>query len=580
MSHRTLTSISSLVLVLTAGCTLPTPPQDEGASTDPTAPADPQASECTQQRADVEGLLRERCAACHDNGSNQGSLGGITDLDGLIAEDRIIVGDAEGSPIYLKVADDEMPLGGPPLSADEKDTLQNWIDVCTLADVNTSDASLREPPRCLENTITPASDVLAAIRQDVAGLDPVRARTTRYFVLSHLYSAGFCEEQVEGYRHALAKLLNHLSFSPQIHLPEAIDAARTIFRIDLTHYDWDQDTWALITATDPYAVLFQSEDARVIQTLSEVQLFSVKGDWFIEAASQPPLYYDILKIPATRFELEAQLGVDVLANIADEITTDDDDVLRAGFQNSKVSDFNRAIERHQLPSSPDRAYWLSYDFGSNDAQKSLLENPLDFVADGGEIIFHLPNGLQGYMLVGSQGERIDTGPPNIVHDSETIEEPIVINGLSCMSCHSEGMRKVVDEVGPFAAGNPIFGDVTREQIAKIYAPLDVFERALDQDIQNFADAMSKTGAPLRVGDNEPVMAAHLAFEEPVSLRRAAAEFGIAETDLLPNVGKLRELNILNRAPVDRAVFEANFAFNACALNLGITTACPQDPVEQ
>ena len=118
------------------------------------------------------------------------------------------------------------------------------------------------------------------------------------------------------------------------------------------------------TSTDPYAVVLQSEDARVIQTLAEVQLFSVKGDWFIEAASQPPLYYDILKIPATRFELEAQLGIDALANIADEILTDDEDVLRAGFQNSKVSDFNRAIERHQLPSSPDRAYWLSYDFGS------------------------------------------------------------------------------------------------------------------------------------------------------------------------------------------------------------------------
>jgi serine/threonine-protein kinase len=352
------------------------------------------------------------------------------------------------------------------------------------------------------------------------------------------------------------------------------------YRIDLTDYDWDQETWAQITARDPYAVVFESEAARVIQDLADVDLFSVRADWFLEAASQPPLYHEVLDIPEDRAALEARLGVDVAGNILDELARDDDDVVRAGFQDSKVSDFNRAIERHQHPASPERGYWLSYDFGSNDAQKSLLADPLDFVADGGEIIFTLPNGLQGYMLVDGDGKRIDTGPPNIVHDGETIEEPIVINGLSCMSCHSEGMRKATDAVGPFAAGNSRFDAVEREQIARLYAPADVFAAALDRDIATFAAAMSLTGAPLRVGDHEPVMAAHLAFEQPVDLRRAAAEFGVDERELLKNIGQLRELDILDRAPVDRDVFEANFADNACRLNLGRTAACPPEPVAE
>ncbi len=74
------------------------------------------------------------------------------------------------------------------------------------------------------------------------------------------------------------------------------------------------------------------------------------------------------------------------------------------MQTSGVSRNNRVIERHEIPGSRCRGYWLSYDFASNGdpiAPKDILANPLDFVQDGGEIIFTLPNGLQGYMIVGA-----------------------------------------------------------------------------------------------------------------------------------------------------------------------------------
>jgi hypothetical protein len=101
----------------------------------------------------------------------------------------------------------------------------------------------------------------------------------------------------------------------------------------------------------------------------------------------------------------------------------------------------------------DGSYWKSYDFASDTGNQSLLERPLgpgngsaQFQHNGGEIIWNLPNGLQGYMLVDAKGTRINTGPPDIVNDRTSIEGTKVLNGFSCIKCHVNGMLPVADEV--------------------------------------------------------------------------------------------------------------------------------------
>ncbi len=583
MSIRTLMAPSTILTLVLAACALPSPPGDEtgeadtgiqGPDTTPPGAGDPeQDAECTKLRAESEGLLRSKCADCHDNGKTQGGVGQISNLDRLLESGLIVRGKPEDSVLYSKVLSGAMPLIGDPLNEDQLTILADWIEVCTVADAANADISLAEPPSCPDNAFAAPGDVLAAIRDDINDLDEAQALTTRYLTITHLHNAGYCETQIEGYRHALAKLLNHLSQNPEIRTPQTIDEARTIFRIDLDDYGWTEETWAAITAADPYAIDFQGEDARSIQAdAGDVALFSVKGDWFLEAASQPPLYHTIVGIPQDRFALEASLGINVAKNIAEEVQLDRDNVVRAGFMESKVSDFNRVIERHQLPSASYRAYWISYDFGSNNDVKSIFDHPLDFVQDGGEIIYHLPNGLQAYMLVDKDGNRLDVGPTDIVHDQEVPEEPIVINGLSCMSCHSEGMRLAADQVAGVVAGNTDFDTLTQEQVANLYAPAETFSRKQQQDVQTFANALAQTGAPSRVGSNEPVMAAHLAFNEPIDLRRAAAELGLSSNELLKNVGKLKGLSKIDRTTVDRDTFQINFAANACLLKLGVTSA--------
>ncbi len=584
-------SISALralpLLPLLAGCQLPVPPLDLAADTsdaDPAVPTDPQLGECAEQRPAVERLLTDSCAGCHDNGNTRGGLGNISDLNHLIDAGYVVRGDAETSIIYNQVQSKRMPQGGTPLDEAQLTVLRDWIDVCTVVEEDAEDVSLAEAPACPENSAVPLQDQLKAIRDDIIRLGDADARATRYLSLAHLYGAGYCEAQIEGYRHALNKLLNHLSLAPNIQNPQAIDEARTLYRINLFDYGWSTATWKSITDRDPYALVLQSEDALDIRDAAEVDLFSIKADWFIDAASQPPLYYEILEIPDTliglegKLGLEDKLGLNVADNIADELNFDRDRVVRAGFQESKVSFSNRIVERHELPSSPDRAYWISYDFAEAPkgqplpAIKNIFEEPLAFQQDGGEIIFNLANGLQAYMLVDAGGKRIDTGPPNVVHDLETPEESVVINGLSCISCHSEGMRLATDEIAEFVGGNPDFDTQEQQDVARLYAPADVFNRLQQHDIATFVAAMNATGAQRLVGGHEPVMAAHLAFAGPVDLRRAAAEFGVRESDVLKNLAAMRGLSTLDRVTVTRDTFQANFAFNAsCVLKLAV---CP------
>ena len=102
-------------------------------------------------------------------------------------------------------------------------------------------------------------------------------------------------------------------------------------------------------------------------------------------------------------------------------------VWRAGTNNSGVSNHNRVIERH---SSQHGAYWKSYDFAGSVGTQNIFNHPLSFTHDGGEVIFNLPNGLQGYYVTNASGFRLDDAPISIV-SNPAASDPTVRNGLSC-----------------------------------------------------------------------------------------------------------------------------------------------------
>ena len=82
-------------------------------------------------------------------------------------------------------------------------------------------------------------------------------------------------------------------------------------------------------------------------------------------------------------------------------------------------------------------------------RSDLLANPLGprdrdqqafvhtFEHAGGEVIFTLPNGLQGYMVVDAAGNRLAVAPDTLGRDPNR-RNGVVENGISCFGCHGSG----------------------------------------------------------------------------------------------------------------------------------------------
>ena len=287
----------------------------------------------------------------------------------------------------------------------------------------------------------------------------------------------------------------------------------------------------------------------------------VRADWLTFTAAQPPLYDDLLRLPTTFQKLAREQGVNLEANIRNFVAQ------RSAFQKSGVSQNNRLIERH-----PSRSgyFWTSYDFGGNRGEQSLFEHPLGpdgkdaFHHDGGETIFSLPNGFQGYYLNKANGERLDKGPTVIVRDLSR-KDLAVTNGISCMGCHDQGMRKAKDEIRDHVTKGKSFPKEVRETVEGLYPPTAKMDGLIEGDGKRFTDAMARAGlAPtLKLNGVEMINALSKRYEDDIDLTGAAAEFGLSVKEFKDASGdvskELRPLvRRLEQGSIPRDQFELVF----------------------
>ena len=419
-----------------------------------------------------------------------------------------------------------MPLGQPQLPTQSIDTIRNWILVGApdWAAISSTDADFISP-----------GEMLNTIETHLMSLPSFDRAFARYFTMTHLYNAGETAQVLEGYRNGLSKLVNSLSWGIEVINPQPIDPQQTIFYIDLRHYEWDvNDGWTQIEGVYPYHIAFDAptetalrEQLGRLQTEMSCDVPSIYIDWFLATASLPPLYHDLLSLPLTDRELETRLEVDVVRNL---LNAPGVRVRRAGFNDSGVSNNNRVVERH---TSRYGAYWKSYDFAGSVGTQNIFTHPLAFTHDGGEVVFNLPNGLQGYYLANASGFRLDEAPINIV-SNPAASDPTVRNGLSCMGCHTEGMKIFEDEVRPVIESNtnPAYD---KAQALRLYVEQSKMDTLLGEDMERYRVALTKTGGA--VDDIEPISRFHEVFQGPVDVAYAAAVVGL-ETEVFLN--KIKE----------------------------------------
>jgi hypothetical protein len=402
------------------------------------------------------------------------------------------------------------------------------------------------------------AEIIQNIDRDLGVTDADRRKDTRYFTLTHLYNAGVSDTEITAYRDGLRRLLNSLSWEGEIINPVTIDPEQTIFRINLKRYGWKAATWQTILSSHPYNIHVADASFDAVCTKTDCEMPFVRADWFVTHAALPPLYHDILELPSGK-DADVQLEKLVLDKRGSRDANQDIDespgerVWRAGFRKSGVSANNRVVEWH---TSLYGYYWKSYDFADVTGFQNIKVHPLDYQRAGGEIIFGLPNGLQGYMLVGRDGSRLDVAPSNIVsNDRSTTKDKNIYNGLSCMSCHTQGMIDGFDMDEVRNAVSEFPDSETRKQSLKIYADRTQMQALLDSGKKRFRDALAKLNSV--AGTNEPIVAPAEKFQGDVDSDLAAAELGLSPAKFQEIITNLNDpiLNDFKRGTIARKSWE-------------------------
>ncbi len=412
---------------------------------------------------------------------------------------------------------------------------------------------------CDAHKFVPHKDVVALIAADIDKLPSTRVRGTRYLTLTHLTNTCTKDKHLEVYRQGAIKLINSLSRSSDVVTLETIDPDRSILRINIDDLGWDAADWDAVAASYPYAMRPDTQLNSVLEAATGTKLPYLRADWFAFVASRPGVYERLLKLPKTFQALTREQGVDIEGNIRRYIAK------RAGFQKSGVSQNNRLIERH-----PSRSgyFWTSYDFAGNKGRQSLFEHPMGpggsrgFEHDGGETIFSLPNGFQAYYLNTAKGAALDKGPTTIVRDMSR-KDLAVTNGISCMGCHDQGMRKAKDDIRDVVTKGRSRSKAEREAIIALHPTHAEMDKIIADDATRFKTAMERAGLNpiLKLNGVEMINALSDRYEADVDINLAAAEFGMTKDEFANAAGDAdREFKTLIRrleqSTVPRDQFES------------------------
>jgi serine/threonine-protein kinase len=513
----------------TTGPTTPvTTPGDDPTTPQPTATQGPSGTQDVT-RAYVESLLRTNCGGCHGNEAEENSscragMCYIEDIDELITNGKIKPGDPNGSLLYQRISRDEMPPSGvtPRLNDDEVQDVAQYI------------LGLQPPVAAVcDDQFMSWDDVYEAVERDILSEDAEDRPFLRYLSISNRYNAGTCDAQLEPERWAMSKFINSISQNARIEEPvEVTGTNSTVYRIDLRDYDLDvtqgpfevngtnfDDGWEAIIGNNNFAVEFEGDAAENLILQSDTLVPIMFSDAVIDEATVGNLYYGLLRLQDNRDAQLLDLDIDLVAN------QDDETAIFAATTQSEISEQERFIRRDPSDQANDLYYYESFDLDPNVAGNSIFDRPLDFnlAANGSEVVFALPNGLQGYIIYDAAGQRLEESP--ILFDNAQ-NDNVMRAGISCMTCHENGVVQFEDEVRQFALDNRI--DVAQaaedagfefQDVLDLYVDNADLKEQLVDDSTSYRSALSAAGVPTNGSD--PVSDTFIRFDKDVRIADVA-----------------------------------------------------------
>lgn len=550
-------------------------------------------------------LFEAKCAECHKD-KKEPELSKATRLGPLRSNTKLVIpGDAAGSRLLQVLVlpeddDDRMPKSTkkkplPLLNADEIALVRHWIDG-TMPSVASPDqpaapVAAASAARAFISPIMVDELILAdlkKLRQGIGGNNQIR-----YLSLANIYNERtargaprYSDTDIELFRTGINKLLNSLSWKPEIVVAPPVDPNRVVFRVDLDAYGIAPDMWHRMAGAYPYLVQRDSPAAAEAQKMLG-DLHVMRADYFAFVSAQAPFYPLILGLPGgtgqrrSDVEIEQRLGVVYHRDVKKPET------VRAGFQKSEVSQGNRLIER--LDRGNGAYYWKSYDFDTarqNNRGGDLFRAPLGpidagltqnqsliFSHDGGELIFSLPNGLQAYMLIDGLGKRLEEAPIQVVTDKDR-KDGRIINGISCIKCHQSGMFPSPPDTMLSASKNLKLNDAESATLTRMHSQ-ERLRTLSAQDTDRFLAAAAKCG-PADDQAEEPVTALYNHYGNEILPHQIHSELDLEPTtDVLSVLARIQNPEVVNltaklnsTTPLPRQDFEKTFPVLASSIGMG------------
>lgn len=528
-------------------------------------------------------VLDRHCARCHQAGALErqvpaGSLGNILMLSEIAREPGFVdPGSPDTSRLYALLLQRHRPAevfastsgkAGP--SAAEIEAVRDWIKSLSPAPANCADRAALKPAT-IESTVTAWLEAVGA----------EAAKDTRFVSLAHLYNACASEADMAGYRQAMLKLLNGLSWAPMPAKIEAIGDEGAVLAVKLADIGWIGAHWEKLGRLHPSGSL-PALGARTKEAMG-TQWPLLNGDWLASTAMRQPLYSELLGLPRELEELESVLGIDTTPDASGRT------IRRAALRKSAVTRGGRLIERRARPGG--EPFWLAYDFSGSTGDQDIFARPLGpgetagstppFKPDGTRTLFSLPNGFVALAVHDPDGQLRHQVAPGI--DKPDIGDGAGGGASTCLGCHASGLKPVSDELR--AAVEADLGEgasEVRDTVLALHPGAPELAKLFDDDNYRYRRALVQAGVDpdLTLHGLEIINTLARRYREDVDLKRAAAEAGLDEEALIASLETIRDAakpaaRQLRQGLLGRAQADALLA-RLKAKSTGVATA--EDPV--
>jgi hypothetical protein len=399
--------------------------------------------------------------------------------------------------------------------------------------------------------------LFTSINEDLLRLDAADRPFTRYLSLADRAHLVGCGAALDGERAALNELINSVSLDARLSALVPVDADRTLYRIDLRNFGFDRplvvngkrstDAWEALIAESPYALPYVGDDADQASAATRTTVPVLFGDAFVAAAARAPLYYALLDIPANADDfLLNDLGID-LGN---------SETARAGFEAAAQGGTASFLAQRADIEVRSGVAWQISEFGD------LFDDPLGDADGEREIVFTLPNGLQGHILADANG-RVTATSNALVDVTESDFRAHI--ATSFFRSRAGGVQ-LTDQVRDFARANPDnFSAADLAAIRAAYPGQRALQQILDADRAVFSTALQRLGLDIATAP-EPVSQSFSNFDADVDLATAAADLLISPEDLRQNLSLLDPVfSVLGAqgGKIDRDDFNTLYRGAAC-----------------